>query len=267
MCLSTKKSLASGCWRPSRNATVRQAHALGADLEDQTLVLAEELLGELHPLRERAVELLDLARRRERLDRRIGERVDLVLDALGEEILEMVGVEIVRPDPEEEAVEDRGQRLVGRHLVRGTEAREERTLEHHAARRVAALVEEREQRVEDGGVRLEDLVEEDDLRARQHALDPSLVTTLAEGRDVDRPEEFVRLGEARQEVLEVVRLQQAREHPDERALGGAGRSDEYRVLARDDGDEQEADDLVLAEKARLELTRHLREAHRESRAS
>src|SRR5438034_67662 len=83
----------------------------------ETLVLAEELLGEAHALRERAMELLDLLRRRERLDRRVGERVDLVLDALREQILEVVGVEIVRPDAEEEAVEDRRERLVRRDLV------------------------------------------------------------------------------------------------------------------------------------------------------
>ena len=86
-----------------------------------------------------------------------------------------------------------------------------------AAARVAPLVEEREERVEDGRVRLEDLVEEDDLGLGQHPLGAALVAALAEGGDVDRAEDLVRLGEAREQVLEVVRVHQPRERADERA--------------------------------------------------
>ena len=115
----------------------------------------------------------------------------------------MVGVEVLAPDAEEEAVEDRRERLVGGDLVRGAEARQERARDDGAAARVAALVQEREQRVQDGRVALEDLVEEDDLGVRQHPLDAPLVAPLAERGDVDRAEDLVRLGEAREEVLEV----------------------------------------------------------------
>ena len=43
-----------------------------------------------------------------------GHLQDLVLEALLEQILEVVGVEVVAADAEEEAVEDGGQRLVAR---------------------------------------------------------------------------------------------------------------------------------------------------------
>ena len=139
---------------------------------------------------------------------------------------------------------------------------EQRALHDHAARRVAPLVEQGEQRVEDRRVGLEDLVEEDDLRRREHALGAALVASLAERCDVDGAEELVRLGEAREQVLEVVRVQEAREHSNQRALGGSRRTHEHRVLTSHHRDEEEANDLVLAEETRLERARHLRESHR-----
>ena len=51
----------------------------------------------------------------------------------------------------------------------------------------------------------------------------------------------------------------------ERALRRARRADEDRVLARDRGDEQQADDLVLAQEALLERARELGEPLRERR--
>src|SRR6202042_3332191 len=122
---------------------IAQAHPFGANLEDETLVGREKLLAEAHSLREGAMELADLARGRERLDQSLPEGLHLVRDPALEEILKMVGVEVLAPDPEEEAVEDRGQRLVGGDLVRRAEAGEERTLEDRPAARVTPLVQER----------------------------------------------------------------------------------------------------------------------------
>ena len=85
------------------------------------------------------------------------------------------------------------------------------------------------------------------------------VAPLAEGGDVDRAEDLVRLGEARQQVLEVLRLEEARERADQRALRRPGRADEDGVLAGDRRDEKQADDLVLAEKPPLEQTSDLRQ--------
>src|SRR5262249_57767299 len=63
-----------------------------------------------------------------------------------------------------------------------------------------ALVQDGEERVQDRRVRLEDLVEEDDLRLGQHGLGLARVGALAEGADVDRAEQLVRLGKPRQKV-------------------------------------------------------------------
>ena len=109
----------------------------------------------------------------------------------------MVGVQVVGPDAEEKAVEDRREGLVRRHLVGRAEARQERAREDRAAAGEAPLVQEREERVQDGrSVALEDLVEEDDLRIGEHSFDAPLVASFAKRGDVDRPEDLVRLGEA-----------------------------------------------------------------------
>ena len=48
----------------------------------------------------------------------------------------------------------------------------------------------------------------------KHPLGAPLVATLAEGADVDRAEDLVRLGESREQILEVARLHEAREGAD-----------------------------------------------------
>src|SRR5262249_34488640 len=98
---------------------------------------------------------------------------------------------------------------------------------------------------------------------REHAGDSPLVPPFAKSGDVHRPEDLVRLGEAREQVFEVPRLEQAREHPDERRFRGARRTDQDRVLARDRRDEEEPDHLVFAEETRLEGSPNLGEANRE----
>ena len=184
-----------------------------------------------------------------------GHLPDLVRDAALEQLVEVVGVQVVRVDAEEEAVEDRVQRLVPGHLVRGGEDADERALDHLAPARELALVEQREQRIQDGAVRLEHLVEKDDLRLRQHARRVALVRAVAERGDVDRAEDLVGLREAREQVLEVAGLHQLGQGADERALGRARGPEQDAVLAGDDGDHQEADDLVLAEELVLERAR------------
>src|SRR5262249_10842330 len=132
---------------------------------------------------------------------------------------------------------------------------DERAFEDLPAARVLALVEEREERVEDRAVRLEDLVEEDDLCLGEHADRVAAVDAPAGRAHVDGAEDLVRLGEPGEEVLEVLRLHELGERPDEGALRGAGWAEEDAVLAGDDGDHQEADDLVLAEELALEGAR------------
>ena len=272
MCLRTKKSLASVVLAPVEvgargeelehlhDAPIGERDALGADLEDEALVGGEERVAEVHPPAEALAEIGELARGDHGLLRFARHLPDLVLDAALEQLAEVVGVEVVGVHAQEEAVEDRVERLVPGHLVRGREDADQRAAYHLAAARELALVEQREQGVEDRAVRLEDLVEEDDLRLGQHAGRVAAVDALAERGDVDRAEDLVRLGEAREQVLEVVRLHQLGERADERALGRAGRAEQHAVLAGDDRDHQEPDDLVLAEELPFEGARELLQA-------
>ena len=95
------------------DAPVAEAHALGADLEDEALVLREELLAEARPLqRARA------AARRARAPTTSGCTGASVICMTScsrpfvEQILEVVRVEVVVADAEDEAVVDRRERLV-----------------------------------------------------------------------------------------------------------------------------------------------------------
>ena len=128
-----------------------------------------------------------------------------------------------------------------------------------------ALVDDVEERVQDRRVRLEDLVEEDDLGGRQHVLEAARVATLAERRDVDRTEQLVRLGEARQQILEVARVDQLREHVDHRGLRGARRADDHHVLAGDRRHRHQPDDLLLVEELRAHLASEVLERRTDAR--
>jgi hypothetical protein len=101
--------------------------------------------------------------------------------------VEVVAVEVVRDDAQEEAVEERGQVVVVGHLVGGAEQRDERHRGDVGAVGEAPLVQDAEERVQDGRVGLEDLVEEDDLGLGQHALGAARVAALAKLLDIDGP--------------------------------------------------------------------------------
>ena len=99
-----------------------------------------------------------------------------------------------------------------------------------------ALVEDAEQRVEDGGRAEEDLVEEGDLGLGQHARGLGLDDALLQAAQVDGAEDLAGLGEAAEQVLEVAAAERARDAAHGLALGGAGRADDEQVLARHGGE-------------------------------
>ena len=84
-------------------------------------------------------------------------------------------------------------------------------------------------------------------------VEPARVATFAKCRNIDRTEQLVRFGEARQQVLEVLRVDQLREHVDHRGLRRARRPDDHHVLAGDRRDRHQADDLLLVEELRAHL--------------
>jgi hypothetical protein len=105
----------------------------------------------------------------------------------------------------QEAVVEGQQRVVVRRFVAGADGADQRRAQ--AARAVVelAFVEQRQQRVEDRRVGLEHLVEEGDARGGQVAVDQALVAVVLERLQRQRPEQFFRRGEARQQPLEVAR--------------------------------------------------------------
>jgi len=83
---------------------------------------------------------------------------------------------------------------------------------HRAARGAVVeepLVEQREQRVEDGRVGLEDLVDEEQLGLRSVAGGGAPVLVALERGERERPEELLWRREARQRALEVGEAAQA----------------------------------------------------------
>ena len=81
----------------------------------------------------------------------------------------------------------------------------------------------------------------------------TVATVPSRSRDqVDRAEDLVRLGEPRQEVLEVAALDRRGELADQGRLGRPRRPVQEQVLARDDRQGDQVDDLVAADEPPLE---------------
>src|SRR5262249_20834216 len=159
--------------------------------------------------------------------------------------LEVIRFEVLAPHADQKAVEHRSKVVVVWNFVGGPEKRDQRDIFGEAARDKTALVEDGEQRVQDRAVGFEDLVQKDDLGLWQHALGPPTVNPFRERGGVQRAKEFVGLGKAGQQVLEILGVDKPRKQTDEGRLGGARRADEHHMLAGDHRDEEQTDDLLL----------------------
>ena len=133
---------------------------------------------------------------------------------------------------DQEAVVERYQRFVARHLVAGADDADQRHRQAHAAVVELAFVEQRQQRVQDRRVGLEHLVEEGDARGGQVAVGQALVAVVLERLQRQRPEQFFGRRKARQQALEVARVDEGPvQAPRQFALGAARRPDQQHVLA------------------------------------
>jgi hypothetical protein len=94
--------------------------------------------------------------------------------------------------------------------------------DHALAAAKDTLVENAQERIEDGRRALEDLVEERELRLRQHAGGLRLYHPLAQPLQVDRAEDLARLGEAAEEVLEIAGARDPGDAAHRLALGRPG---------------------------------------------
>jgi hypothetical protein len=122
---------------------------------------------------------------------------------------------------------------------------------------VLALVEHGEERVEDGRVGLEDLVEERDLGLGQLARGHALVAALLQRRQAHRPEDLLGRGELGQQPLEVHGAADAATHLlGQHGLGRAGRAQHQHVLLGQHRGERAVHQLVAFDEELLELPSH-----------
>ena len=166
-------------------------------------------------------------------------------------------LQVVDVAAEQEPVEQGPQGLVLGQVVRGREQREQRQPVDLGPAAIDPLVEDREQVVQDRAVGVEQLVEEDELGLGEHPGGDRGDGPLAEPHQVDRAEHLVRLGEPRQQVLEVPALHGRGELPDQGRLGRPRRPVQEQVLAGDDRQGDQVDHLVAADEPPLEHVDHL----------
>ena len=158
---------------------------------------------------------------------------------------------------EQEPVEQGPQRLVLGQVVRGREQREQREPVDLGPPAVDPLVEDRQQVVEDRAVGVEQLVEEGELGLGEHPGGDRGDGPLAEPGQVDRAEDLVGLGEAGQQVFEVPPLDRRGELADQGRLRRPRRPVEEQVLAGDDRQGDQVDDLVAADEPALQVVDHV----------
>src|SRR5262249_8668398 len=148
-----------------------------------------------------------------------------------EERLELRVPDRLDEDPEEEAIREGVERVVLRRPVRRPDAHPERRPHLGVPSTEGALVQQREERVQDRRRAEEDLVEERDLPLRKHSGSVRLDDPLAELSQIDRPEDLRGLGEPAEQILEEAPAEARGHAADGLALGGAGRTDDEEVLA------------------------------------
>ena len=116
---------------------------------------------------------------------------------------------------------------------------------------IDALVEHRQQVVQDRTVGVEQFVEKGELGLGQHVGRDRGDHALAEFRQIDRAENFVGLGEAREQVFEVAAADGGGELADDQRFRRPRRPIQEQVFAGHDGQGDQIDDLVASDEAGL----------------
>src|SRR5487761_667359 len=133
----------------------------------------------------------------------------------------------------QETVEEGVGDFVFRHLVGGTYRADQWAMLASGAVVEFALVEQRQQGIEDGAVGLEHLVDERNRGVRQESVGVPLIAILFERLDRQRTKQLLGHREAGQQALEVAAIAKDRvQAPRQLALRRAGWADQQRVLAR-----------------------------------
>ncbi len=148
------------------------------------------------------------------------------LDALQHFQEAKILADVIDHESQHEAVEQRGQFLLIRQLVGRPEHRDERDVDALAAVVKNALIDDREQRIEDRGVSLEDFVQKGDVRFRQLVIGDAAIVVLLEAFEAHGAENLFGRSELGQQPLKIVgALDAAAEFVGEHRFGGSGRTD------------------------------------------
>ena len=132
----------------------------------------------------------------------------------------------------QEAVVKRHQRFVLRHFIGGAYHADQRCAGACRAVVELALVQQRQQRIQDRRVGLEHLVQKRDAGGGQVAVGEPLVAVVFERFQRQRAEQFFGRRKARQQPFEVPRpVERTVQPPRQFALGRAGRPDQQHMLA------------------------------------
>ena len=99
---------------------------------------------------------------------------------------------------------------------------------------------------------LEEFIEKDQIRFRQHAFGIGDEVPFPQAADVEGAEHFVGFRKAGEKVIKGTGFEAAAEFVDEGGLGGAGRPQQEKVFPGSEGNPHQVDDLILADKRLLE---------------
>lgn len=182
--------------------------------------------------------------------------VPLKLPAGDQDIVKLLDVDIQTRHPQQESVEESSQSAVLRQTVTRPDKHQCGQFPSLSPATKASLVESHQQAVENRAVGVQQFVQKNEVRLRQHALGVRDQIAFAQLADVKRSEQLVRLGKASQQIVEHPPVELLRKCLDEGTLGRSGRAVQEEVLAHDQADSQQVDDLVLADEHRFERLEH-----------
>ncbi len=173
--------------------------------------------------------------------------------ACPQQIPESLGADGLDRQTQQEAVEESFPDLVlGHRIGRADDADQGAALTPRPVVELP-LVQERQQRIEDGAVGLEHLVDERDGGVRQEARGMPLVPILLQGLDRQRTEELLGHREAGQQAFEVPGVAKGEmKPPRELALRGPRRPDHEAMLASERRQQSEANRLLALDEPPLE---------------
>ena len=171
----------------------------------------------------------------------------------GEELLRR---DVVAMHAQEKTIEQRFQRVLFGQVIARADEHERLEAARFFSTSENLFVQREQQAVEDGAVGIEEFVEKNERRLRQHALGVREQFALAEFAQIERAEEFVRFGETREQIVKAAPFEPRGDVMHERTFRSARRPEDEQVFATHKAQAEQVDDFVLADKTPLHRIEH-----------